>query len=145
MLKTLLLCVVLAASVAAQAPAEPAPPPVDAYAYQPDGRRDPFLNLLASGTDTRRTTARPDGLAGLMAAEISVRGVLESNGQLVAMIQGPNSKTYVVRQGDQLMDGTIRSVIPEGLVIVQDVNDPLSLVKQREIRRLLRSVEDSRQ
>jgi hypothetical protein len=36
-------------------------------------------------------------------------------------------------------------VIPEGLVIVQDVTDPLSLVKQREVRRLLRSLEAAKE
>ena len=34
---------------------------------------------------------------------------------------------------------------PQGLVIVQDVNDPLSLVKQREVRKLLRSLEDAKE
>ena len=43
------------------------------------------------------------------------------------------------------LDGTIKAVVPEGLVIVQPVNDPLSLVKQREVRKLLRSVEDGKQ
>ena len=39
------------------------------------------------------------------------------------------------------MDGTVKSITPQGLVVVQQVNDPLSLVKQREIRKLLRSPE----
>ena len=77
-------------------------------------------------------------------AEISVRGVMQSRGSLVAMIQGPDNKTYIVHQGDKLLDGTIKSVIPQGLIIVQEVNDPLSLLKQREIRKLLRSLEDAR-
>ena len=77
-------------------------------------------------------------------AEISVRGVMQSRGSLVAMIQGPDNKTYIVHQGDKLLDGTIKSVIPQGLIIVQVVNDPLSLLKQREIRKLLRSLEDAR-
>ena len=43
------------------------------------------------------------------------------------------------------LDGTIKAVTPQGLVIVQDVNDPLSLVKQREVRKLLRSLEDAKE
>jgi hypothetical protein len=57
------------------------------------------------------------------------------------MVQGPDNRTHIVRQGDKLLDGTVKAVTPEGLIIVQDVTDPLSLVKQREVRRLLRSVE----
>jgi Tfp pilus assembly protein PilP len=74
--------------------------------------------------------------------EISVRGVMQSKGSLVAMIQGPDNKTYIVRQGDKLLDGVIKSVTPQGLVVVQEVNDPLSLVKQREVRKFLRGLED---
>ena len=46
-----------------------------------------------------------------------------------------------MHQGDKFFDGAVRSVNPQGLVIVQEVRDPLSLVKQREIRKQLRSAE----
>ena len=78
-------------------------------------------------------------------AEISVRGVMESRGALIAMIHGPDNRTYVVHQGDKLLDGTIKSVTPQGLVIVQEVNDPLSLIKTREVRKMLRSLEDAKE
>ena len=78
-------------------------------------------------------------------AEISVRGILQSKGTLVAMIQGPDNKTYIVHQGDRLLDGVIKTVISQGLVVLQQVNDPLSLVKQREVRKLLRGLEDAKQ
>ena len=74
-------------------------------------------------------------------AEISVRGIMQSRGALVAMVQGPDNRTYIVHQGDKLLDGTVKSVNAEGIVIVQEVNDPLSLVKQREISKRLRSLE----
>ena len=41
--------------------------------------------------------------------EISVRGIMQSRGALVAMVQGPDNKTYIVHQGDKLLDGTIKS------------------------------------
>ena len=91
------------------------------------------------------TSRRGDGPAGMTLNEISVRGVLQSRGSLVAMIQGPDNKTYIVHQGDQLLDGLIKTITPQGLVVVQEVNDPLSLVKQREIRKLLRSLEDAKE
>ena len=78
-------------------------------------------------------------------ADITVRGVIESRGTLIAMIRGPDNKTYTVHQGDKLLDGTIRAITQQGLVIVQEVNDPLSLVKQREVRKLLRSLEESKE
>ena len=78
-------------------------------------------------------------------AEITVSGIVQNKGVLVAMVQGPDKKTYLVHQGDKFLDGTVKTVTPQGLIIVQEVNDPLSLVKQREIRKQLRSLEDAKQ
>ena len=122
----------------------PAAPAAD-YIHDPAGRRDPFLNLLASLGDEAAPRQRPEGPAGLTTAELSVRGIVQSRGALVAMVEGPDRRTYIVRTGDRLLDGTVKAVVPEGLIIVQAVNDPLSLVKEREVRRLLRSLEDGRQ
>jgi len=135
------------AEKAADKPAEaPPPPPQETYTYQPQGRRDPFLNLLGTGRDTgTATTRRGEGPASMTTAEISVRGILQSRGSLVAMITGPDGKTYVVHQGDKLADGTIKSLTPQGLIVIQEVNDPLSLVKQREVTKLLRALEVAKQ
>ena len=122
-----------------------APTPAEGYTYQPDGRRDPFLNLLGTGSEPGKAGKKNEGPAGLTVAEISVRGVLESRGSLIAMVEGPDKKTYVVHTGDKFADGVIRSITPQGLVIVQEVNDPLSLVKQREIHKLLRSLESAKE
>ena len=54
------------------------------------------------------------------------------------MVQGPDNKTYLVRQNDKLLDGTVKAITAQGLVILQEVNDPLSLVKQKEVRKMLR-------
>jgi Tfp pilus assembly protein PilP len=143
-----------AAAPTAPSPAPPAsaaqaaaatPPSQEAYTYRADGRRDPFLNLVGLGSDVKMTSRKNEGPTGLSLGEISVRGVMQSRGSLVAMIQGPDNKTYIVHQGDKLLDGTIKTVTPQGLVVVQEVNDPLSLIKTREVRKLLRSLEDAKE
>ena len=128
------------------APQVPEPTPPDPYSYSPDGRRDPFLSLLGVGADRGGAAPRRgDGVAGMTTAEISVRGILQSRGILIAMVQGPDNRTYMLRQGDQLADGAVQAVTADGLVIVQEVNDPLSLVKQRVVRKPLRAAEDVKQ
>ena len=130
--------------------AQPAPqplPPVDSFTYNPEGRRDPFVSLLAAKTGERRsghTGPEGLGLAGLGTDEISVRGVLQSAGGYVAMVQGPDNKTYLVRQNDKLFDGVIKAITAQGLVILQDVNDPLSMVKQKEVRKMLHGNEEGK-
>lgn len=116
----------------------------DSFVYEVDGRRDPFLNLLGTGTEAQ-PVVRGEGAAGLTLSEISVRGVMQSRGSLIAMIQGPDNKTYVIHSGDKLADGVVKSVTSQGLIVLQDVHDPLSIQKQREVRKLLRSLEGTKE
>ncbi len=123
----------------------PTPPPNFEYAVQ--GRRDPFISLIkrgdAGGTDTGAATAkRADGVPGMLTGEMTVRGILQTRGAWVAMVSGPDGKVYTVRAGDRLADGVIRTVNATTVVILQEVNDPLSLEKQREVRKLLRGGEE---
>lgn len=122
------------------------PPPVSSgFAYRPEGRRDPFVSLRRRGTQTATTPGvRAAGLKGLGASEVTLRGTLASQGGYVAILQGADSKTYIVRPGEQLADGTIRSITADALVILQEINDPLSLEKQREVRKVLRQTEEAR-
>jgi Tfp pilus assembly protein PilP len=113
------------------------------FAYVPEGRRDPFTSLLRRGSDSRAAASgiRPSGLGGLGAEEITLRGTVRSRDGFVGILQGADQKTYIVRAGDKLYDGTIRTITQNDLVIVQQVNDPLSLEKQREVRKVLRQIE----
>jgi Tfp pilus assembly protein PilP len=130
---------------AGQAPAEALPPlEPPGFTYNPEGRRDPFVSLVRRGTTTARGTAtgaRPAGLAGLETAEVTLRGTVRSREGFVAILQGSDQKTYIVRAGDKLMDGTVRTISQNDMVILQQVNDPLSLEKQREVRKVLRQAE----
>jgi hypothetical protein len=151
-------------SASAQAPAEqpPTPPPAGAqgaapvaeiaplepqgYTYNPAGRRDPFVSLVRRGSDVPGSGvgARPAGIAGMAAGEVSLRGTVKGRDGYVAMLQGADSKTYLVRPGDRLLDGTIRTITADTMVILQRVNDPLSLETTREVRKVLRQTEEAK-
>ena len=133
LLLTFGVAAVLTATFAAQSPAP--------FTYHADGRRDPFLSPLNMGPEPLPEARKGDGLSSLMLAEITVRGVMESRAVMVAMVAGPDNKTYIVHEGDRLLDGLVKGITREGLVVVQPVTDPLSKAKQREIHKLLRSLE----
>jgi len=121
-------------------PAEVAGP----FTYNPEGRRDPFVSLIGRGNDPKDKGVRPPGVPGLLINEVSVKGIVRNSAGFVALIQGPDNKTYVVKAGDRLMDGSVKSIVQDAVVFSQDVNDPLSLVKQKEIRKALRTAEGGR-
>ncbi len=117
----------------------PAPPPD--FVYQPDGRRDPFVSLINRGSDARGSVpsgARPEGLAGIAVEELAVRGILQTRGGWIAMIAAPSGRSYTIKPGDRLLDGSVRAINAQAVVLMQEVNDPLSLEKQREVRKPLR-------
>jgi Tfp pilus assembly protein PilP len=131
--------------VAPPVPAGPPPPtPPPNFQYEPGGRRDPFLSLFNRGTDAKgpQVIRRAEGVAGLMTGELVVRGIIQTRGAWVAMVAGPDGKVYSVRAGDRIGDGVVRNVTAQAVVILQEVNDPLSLEKQREVRKLLRGGEE---
>lgn len=133
-----------ATPAAAPKPALPSPPPN--FQYSSEGRRDPFLDLVNRGTDAVRgasaATKRPEGVPGLETNGLVVRGIVQSRGAWLAMVAGPDGKVFTVRSGDKLFDGVIRTITAQVVVILQQVNDPLSLEKQREVRKFLRGGEE---
>jgi Tfp pilus assembly protein PilP len=116
----------------------PSPPPN--FEYAADGRRDPFISLENRGST--EGVKRADGVPGMMTNELTVRGIVLTRGEWVAMVSGPDSKVFTVRAGDKLADGTIQSISANSVVILQEVNDPLSLEKLREVRKFLRGGEE---
>ena len=137
------------APVAPGGPAQPqapatTPPEGQGYTYNADGRRDPFVSLLRRGSDPRQAAAgsRTPGLAGLGTGDVTLKGTMQSRNGYVALVQGVDNKTYIVRPGDKLLDGTIRTITANAMIILQQVNDPLSLEKQREVRKVLRQADE---
>jgi Tfp pilus assembly protein PilP len=152
---SMLACAALAGGPAARpsAAANQAPVPVEAprpddtapaYAYESHGRRDPFVSLVARGRDPRVTGSRPPGVAGLLIGEVTVRGVVQDRSGFIAMIQGPDRKTFIVRAGEVLLDGSIKAITGDAIVFAQDVADPLATVKQKEVRKSVRPADDGR-
>jgi Tfp pilus assembly protein PilP len=115
------------------------------FTYIAEGRRDPFVSLTRRGADEHANNGhRGSGLAGMASSEVSLKGTLISHGGYVGILQGLDNKSYIVRVGDKLLDGSVRSISADGMVILQQVNDPLSLEKEREVRKLLRQTEEAK-
>jgi Tfp pilus assembly protein PilP len=150
-MRALVLALALVATTAGgqEKPTPAAPPPATgqppAYTYAPEGRRDPFVSLLRRATDARRPGVKAgEGVTGFLVSEIELKGIMQSRGSFIALVLGPDNKTYVVRVNDRLLDGSVRAITGDTIVLMQDVNDPLSLTKQREVRKTLRAVVEAK-
>lgn len=133
-----------AQSPSAAQPVEAPAPAAPAFSYDPTGRRDPFVSLVGRGSVVETSGERPAGVPGMLINEVSLKGIMKERSGFIALVQGPDRKTYAIRPGQRLLDGSVKSITQDTVVFSQDVNDPLSLVKQREVRKTLRSGEENR-
>jgi Tfp pilus assembly protein PilP len=167
-LLALLVGLALAANAAAQgagaetAPVSPAPPtsrPADSstgldlepardgYQYSPQGRRDPFVSLLkpVGGLDQTKGP-RPQGIAGFLIQEVALKGIVKDSVQgYIALLLGPDGKTYFCKVGQRLYDGAVIAIDAATVTFRQEVTDPLAPVKTREVKKTLYPSEEARQ
>lgn len=145
------------------APAAPADdpnrPPLDVeletggYAYNSSGRRDPFVSLQRPVAADRGPKTRKPGMEGFLIQEIALKGVVRTAGSgvgvagrpgYIAMFLGADGKSYFVTTGQRLYDGVITGVDATSVTFRQEVTDPLSPVKTREVRKSLYASEEAR-
>ena len=106
------------------------------FTYDPAGRRDPFRSLLARQAK-EELGQRPPGLRGMGIEEIRLQGILKIPEGYVAMIQGTDNMSYLIRPGTVLYDGNV-TLIEQGKVVFRmQVADPKSLKPYREVVRTL--------
>jgi hypothetical protein len=156
----------------AQAPSEEAPkeekgdvvksileqelePPPGGYTYNPQGRRDPFVSLtrpVAAGDKGLR--ARKPGMEGFLIQEVALKGIVKVDGSgtgpaaragYIAIFLGTDGKSYFVNVGQRLFDGVITAIDATSVSFRQEVTDPLSPVKTRDLKKSLYASEEARQ
>ena len=116
---------------------EPSAP--DAYHYDPQGRRDPFQSLIGPAPKLQ-PGQRPPGPPGFLIDEIKIQGVVKTRQQgLVAMVNGPDNKGYLMKIGDKVLDGEVIRITPNSIVFRQEVNDPTRIERFREVVKELSS------
>jgi len=109
------------------------PTSADAYHYDPQGRRDPFQSLIGPAPKLQ-PGQRPPGPPGFLIDEIKLQGVVKTRAQgLIAMVNGPDNKGYLLRVSDKVLDGEVIRITPSSVVFRQEVNDPTRIERFREV------------
>jgi Tfp pilus assembly protein PilP len=154
--------VLVAAGAWAQAPAPSAPaattpdlvknrveaeiaPAPGAYVYNAQGRRDPFVSLLKPVSADSGPGKRRPGMEGFLIQEVALKGIVKDAKGYTAMLLGTDGKSYFVKVGQRLFDGVITSIDASTVTFRQEVTDPLSSVRSRDVRKTLYPSEEGRQ
>jgi Tfp pilus assembly protein PilP len=106
------------------------------FTYDPANRRDPFVSL-AEGVpeEAKGPEERPEGLAGMTIGEIRLEGIVKTSSGIIAMVQGRDKLSYILRPGTKLYDGEVKEIFPDRVVFKQQVNDPKATKPFREVVR----------
>jgi len=106
----------------------------DAYSYDPGARRDPFRSLLQKRTQEEVRQERPEGVPGLLIAELTIDGIFVLDEGPVAQVRSASESTsFLLRPGDELWDGDVVRITLYEVVFKQNVDDPTVLKPFREV------------
>jgi Tfp pilus assembly protein PilP len=119
-------------------------PAPGSYAYTAQGRRDPFVSLLKPVTESGPGKRRA-GMEGLLIQEVALKGIVKDAKGFTAMLTGPNGTSYFCRVGQRLYDGVITAIDASTVTFRQEVTDPLSSVRSRDVKKTLYPSEEGRQ
>jgi hypothetical protein len=106
--------------------------------YNSAGRRDPFVSLIQPRRVAVRDTGgviRAVGLPSLSVVDVRVAGILRLGEQFVAILEGPDKRSFNARVKDRLLDAVVKSIDAGSVVFVEqsDGGGP-----GREIRKTIR-------
>lgn len=114
------------------------------FSYDPSGRRDPFRSLYEK-VRFEKEGPRPKGIAGMLAAEIDLVGLVkDSSGGDVAFFKGSDNKGYFLRVGDEVYDAQLITMDPQrgAVTFRQQVDDPRLIKPYRDIVKRLVPAEE---
>jgi hypothetical protein len=113
--------------------------------YQPDGRRDPFLNpTLASKKDDNTDEEEPrgtppPGISGMLIAQVKLLGTSFGEDGPIAVFQGPDKRAYFLQEKDRLFDGYVKQVGSDFVLLVRETRMRSGKVVAQDVTKQLRT------
>jgi hypothetical protein len=111
------------------------------YSYDPAGRRDPFISLVAGIKQGKSNV--PKG--ALTVSDAKVVGITRSKDGYVAIIVGADRKSRFMKVGDKLYDGEIIAIEADQVVFRQDLTEDVLAapgLKSKEVVKRLHPVQE---
>jgi Tfp pilus assembly protein PilP len=119
---------------------KPAEPSAGTEGEGKAGRRDPFESLV--GRQQAQAAASknlPPGKAGLQVSTLRLDGVVRSSNGMIAMVTNPQSRTYFLREGDQLFDGKVEKIAMDGVSFHELGKDAFGKPVERQVNKRIYS------
>lgn len=103
-------------------------------------RRDPFESLV--GRDKAAADAAknlPPGKAGLQVSSLRLDGIVRAPNGMIAVVTNPQSRTYFLREGDQLYDGRVEKIAMDSVSFHEMGKDAFGKPVERQVNKRIYS------
>jgi len=115
-------------------PATPRPPaPVVSEIRQ--ARRDPFESLIGRNQGKGAAPNLPPGIHGLQVSTLRLDGVVKAPNGMIAVVSNPQSRTYFLREGDHLYDGSVEKINMDGVSFHEEGKDAFGKPVERQVNK----------
>ncbi len=115
-------------------PATPRPPaPVLSEVRQ--ARRDPFESLIGRNQGKGAAPNLPPGIHGLQVSTLRLDGVVKAPNGMIAVVSNPQSRTYFLREGDHLYDGSVEKINMDGVSFHEEGKDAFGRPVERQVNK----------
>jgi len=138
-----------AAKPAVKAPAKPVAKPQAATAVaaavpseseMKAARRDPFESLVARQQAAANAGKNlPPGKAGLQVSTLRLDGIVKAPNGMIAVVSNPQARTYFLREGDHLYDGSVEKISMDGVSFHEEGKDAFGKPVERQVNKRIYS------
>jgi len=123
---------------AVEKPATPGSAPAAAESEVKQARRDPFESLL--GRQLNKAPANlPPGKLGLQVSTLRLDGIVRAPNGMIAVVSNPQTRTYFLREGDRLYDGSVEKISMDGVSFHEEGKDAFGKPVERQVNKRIYS------
>ena len=101
-------------------------------------RRDPFESLVGR-QQGKGAPNLPPGKAGLQVSTLRLDGIVKAPNGMIAVVSNPQARTYFLREGDHLFDGSVEKISMDGVSFHEEGKDAFGKPMARQVNKRIYS------
>src|SRR5438270_112964 len=121
------------------------PPKPAAESELSAARRDPFESLIAHSQSGKGPANLPPGKAGLQVSTLRLDGIVRAPNGMIAVVSNPQARTYFLREGDHLYDGSVERITMDGVSFHEEGKDAFGKPVERQVNKRIYSTSSGEQ
>jgi type IV pilus assembly protein PilP len=126
-----------AAVKAVEKPSTPGTAPEAAESEVKQARRDPFESLI--GRQNKTAAILPPGKLGLQVSTLRLDGIVRAPNGMIAVVSNPQARTYFLREGDRLYDGSVEKISMDGVSFHEEGKDAFGKPVEHQVNKRIYS------